>query len=64
MNVQDVWAARKAEQDRLLMYTRQRRSVYATMGGKGAERAVELDILMMNTELLIAELTDQLCEMV
>ena len=59
-----LWAARHKEQERLVLFTRQRRNVYGEMGGSGADRATELDILIMSTSLLIEELTDQLCELV
>ena len=58
-----IWADRRAEQERLMLFTRQRRNVYGEMGGNGAERAVELDILILQTGLLIDELTDQICEL-
>ena len=58
-----LWAARHVEQERLTLFTRQRRNVYGEMGGNGAERATELDILILKTGLLIDELTDQICEL-
>ena len=58
-----LWAARHVEQERLTLFTRQRRNVYGAMGGNGAERATELDILILKTGLLIDELTDQICEL-
>ena len=58
-----LWAARHVEQERLTLFTRQRRNVYGEMGGNGAERATELDILILKSGMLIDELTDQICEL-
>jgi len=58
----DACAARKAEQQRLLMYQRQRRLVYATYpADEAGNRAEVLDWLIADSRRIITALEDQIC---
>ena len=57
---QDAWDARKNERQRLTMLQRQRRLVYGTYGeDDGAERAQELEYLILKCEQQIEEYLSQ-----
>ena len=58
---QDAWDARKNERQRLTMLQRQRRLVYGTYGEDSAERAQELDYLIVKSEQQIAEYGEACC---
>ena len=62
MDTLTLWDARKAEQERLLTYQRQRRLVHTNPGNDNEDRAEELDALIAHSEAIIGRLGDCLCD--